>query len=275
VGAGETTGGKNPETGGYAQVFGDTHYAYSEGAATVIVTDSAHGGILASDAYQTPAASQYAWLVEQLSDATTKDVLVATQLPAYDPTNAGKNQFTDRWEAQMYVRLLQRYQHTHPEKHVVMLAGDATGFSEQILSPTGESLDATQGGIPQFTFADLGGASVAPADEGGFAHFGLIRIDGSGALEFAVEPVLAAITVTAPATSVAVGSVITLTATGTEVGGAAMPVADPASHVWSSSDSRIGTVDPVTGTFTARRRGTVTVSVESGGVLGSVQVTVH
>lgn len=274
VGADETTAGKNPETGGYAQVFGDTHYAYTEGAATVIVTDSAHGGILASDAYQAPAAAQYQWLVRQLTDATSRDVLVATQLPAYDPTNSGKQQFTDRWEAQMYVRLLQKYQQAHPEKHLVMLAGDATGFSEQILDPAGQSVTPAQGGIPQFTFADLGGTTVAPADEGGFAHFGLIRIDDSGSMEFAVEPVLTGITIAAPATAVAVGSSTTLTATGAEIGGNAMPVADPASHVWSSSDSRIASIDPVSGRLSAQRSGTVTVSVTSGGVVGSATVTV-
>lgn len=274
VGSGEITAGKSPETGDYAQVFGDTHYAYTEGAATVIVTDSAHGGILASDAYQSPGESQYQWLVQQLTDAAAHDVFVATQLPAYDPISSGKNEFSDRWEAQMYVRLLQKYQQAHPDKHVVMLAGDAAGFSEQILNPTGQNTAATQGGIPQFTFADLGGTSVAPAAEGGFAHFGLIRIAENGSLEFAVEPLLTAIMVAAPATSVAVGSITTLTATAAEVGGSAMPIADPASHVWSSSDSRIASIDPVTGRLTARRSGTVTVSVTSGGVVGSATVTV-
>lgn len=212
--------------------------------------------------------------MQQLTAATTKDVLVATQLPAYDPTANGKNEFTDRWEAQMYVRLLQKYQQAHPEKHVIMLAGDATGFSEQILDPTGENVDAAHGGIPQFTFADLGGTSVATADEGGFVHFGLIRIDASGTLEFAVEPVLTGIAIAAPATTVAVGSVTTLTATGTEVGGGVMPIADPASHVWSSSDSRIASIDPVTGRLIAHRVGTVTISVSCGSGAASTAVTV-
>lgn len=274
VGAGETSKGALPESGGFAQVFGDTHYAYTEGAASVLVTDSSHGGILASDPYQSPAASQYTWLVQQLTDVTTKDVIVATQLPAYDPTASGKNRFTDAWEAQMYVRLLQKFEQSHPGEHVIMVAGDATGFSEQVLDPQGDRVSAGDGGIPQFTFADLGGASVAPAAQGGFGQYGLIRIGGKGEIQFAVQPVLSSITVTASATTLAPGAGAALTASGTEVGSGTMPIADPASHVWSSGDSGIASVDPVTGKVTAHRAGTVTVSVTSGGVTGSVQLTV-
>jgi uncharacterized protein YjdB len=274
VGGGETSKGTLSEAGTYAATFGDTHYAYTEGAASVIVTDSSHGGILASDAYQSPAASQYQWLVQQLSGATTKDVIVATQLPAYDPTGSGKNQFTDAWEAQMYVRLLQKFQQTHPGKHVILVAGDTTGFSEQIIDPQGDRVGVADGGIPQFTFADLGSASVAPANEGGFAQFGLIRIGTTGGIQFAVQPVLSAITVTATATTLSAGSSAALTATGTEIGGGSMPIADPASHVWSSSNARIASVDPVNGKVTAHRPGTVTVSVTSGGVTDGEQLTV-
>ncbi|MEY9928792.1 uncharacterized protein YjdB [Catenulispora sp. GP43] len=53
-----------------------------------------------------------------------------------------------------------------------------------------------------------------------------------------------------------------------------VPIADPASHVWQSSDPRVASVDPVTGAVHARRPGTATISVSSGGVGGSVTVTV-
>ena len=54
-----------------------------------------------------------------------------------------------------------------------------------------------------------------------------------------------------------------------------MPIADPASHVWSSSNTKVASVDTVTGRVTAHRPGTVTVSVTSGGVTGSTQLTVR
>jgi uncharacterized protein YjdB len=84
--------------------------------------------------------------------------------------------------------------------------------------------------------------------------------------------VLPSITV-ATATPIAVGAREPLSASGSEVGGA-VPIADPASHVWTSSDPRVATVDSRTGVVTGHRPGTAVVSVRSGGVAGSVGVTV-
>jgi hypothetical protein len=106
VGNHEITQGADAENVNFTRVFGDTHYAYTDGAANVIVTDSAHGGLLASDAYQVPAEAQYPWLVKQLSDNTSPVVIVATHEPAYDPHAAANSEFSDRWEAQMYLRLV-------------------------------------------------------------------------------------------------------------------------------------------------------------------------
>jgi exopolysaccharide biosynthesis protein len=280
VGNHEITQGSDPENGNYSGVFGATHYAYAEGAAQVIVTDNSHGSLQSSDPYQDPTGEQYPWLVQQLTDTTAKDVLVTTHMPAYDPHPAANSQFTDRWEARMYLRLVQRYQQTHPEQHVIMLYGHARGFSEQILDPEGRSVTTAQGGIPQLTFADLGMPAYAPADQGGFYHYGLIRIGTDGDLQFSVEPALASITVQAPAAPVAAGHRVTLTATGDQTAGdniapLTIPIADPASHVWTSSNPRVASVDRATGVLTAHRHGTVTVTVTSGGVKGSTQVTVR
>jgi exopolysaccharide biosynthesis protein len=280
VGNHEITQGADPETGNFAQVFGDTHYAYAAGPAQVIVTDSAHGGLLSSDPYQSPAGGQYPWLVDQLTRTTARAVLVVTHMPAYDPHAAANSQFTDRWEARMYLRLVQKYQQSHPDRHVVMVYGHARGFAEQILDPTGQSVGAAGGGIPQFAFADLGMPAYAPSDQGGFFNFGLLHVDSAGHIGFSVEPVPSAIDVTADQDTLAPGETVTPTATGTQVGGDNMaggtvPIADPASHVWSSSDPRVASVDAVTGTVTAHRPGTVTVSVTSGGVAGSVRLTVQ
>ncbi len=280
VGSGETTRGADPENGGFAQVFGDTHYAYTAGPARVIVTDSSHGSLQTSDPYQDPAGSQYPWLVEQLTETTARTVVVATSLPAYDPHAAGTSEFSDRWEARMYLRLVQKYQLSHPGRHVVMVYGAARGFAEQILDPLGDAVTARQGGIPQFTFADLGAVADAPADQGGFADFGLLHVTPHGGIRFSVEPVLSAITVDAPRGTLSAGQTEPLTAAGTQVGAAggaqtAVPIADPASHVWSSTDPAVASVDPVTGVVTAHRAGTATVSAGSGGVTGSVTLTVE
>jgi exopolysaccharide biosynthesis protein len=283
VGSDETSQGALPENGDFAQEFGATHYAYTDGAADVIVTDSAHGGLTASDADQSPAEAQYPWLVQQLTAAAGPAVLVATQMPAYDPHPAANSQFTDRWEARMYVRLLQRYQQTHPTKHVVMLDGYARGFADEMLDPTGANATAAQGGLPQLTYADLGVAAYAPANQGGFVNYGLIHVAPNGDIAFTVEPVLASIAVDAPSATLAVGARETVTASGTEVAGddasaqgmpITMPIADPASHMWSSSDSTVASVNPDTGVVTARHAGTATITVTSGGVSAATSITV-
>ncbi|MGW4882805.1 phosphodiester glycosidase family protein [Streptomyces sp. NPDC004262] len=280
VGNHEITQGADAESGNYSDTFGDTHYAYGLGAARLIVTDNAHGSLQSSDPFQDPEGAQYPWLVQQLTDTTAKDVLVITHMPAYDPHPAANSQFTDRWEARMYLRLVQRFQQTHPKQHVIMMYGHARGFAEQILDPEGHPTTVEKGGIPQFTFADLGMPAYAPADQGGFYHFGLVRIGDDGDLQYTVEPALASITVRGPKDPIAKGDHVALTADGDQVAGdniapLTVPVADPASHVWSSADPRIASVDPATGALTAHRPGSVTVSVTSGGVTGSTRVVVR
>jgi exopolysaccharide biosynthesis protein len=278
VGADETTAGADPENGNFASVFGDTHYSYTDGGANVIVTDSSDGGLTESDPYQSPDDEQWTWLAQQLTVNTAPVVVLATNEPAYDPQPAGKNEFADRWEAQMYVQLAENYQLSHPGTHVVQLYGDSSGVAEQVLNAAGQPVGPGQG-IPQLTVADLGVAADAPSDEGGFYNFGLLHVTRDGDLQFTVEPVLSSISVSAPATTLSAGSSQTLSATGTNVGGddepaLTLPIADPASHVWSSSDTRVASVDPDTGVVTAHHPGTVTISVESGGVTASVALTV-
>jgi exopolysaccharide biosynthesis protein len=280
VGNHEITQGADSENGNYSDTFGDTHYAYTQGAARLIVTDNSHGSLQASDPFQDPEGAQYPWLVQQLTDTTAKDVLVITHMPAYDPHPAANSQFTDRWEARMYLRLVQRFQETHPKQHVIMMYGHARGFAEQILDPEGESVSTAEGGIPQFTFADLGMPAYAPADKGGFYHFGLIRIGDDGDLQYTVEPALASIAVTAPAEPLAKGDQVTLTATGTQTAGdniapLTIPIADPASHVWTSGNPKVASVDPSTGALTAHRSGTAAITVTSGGVTGTARITVQ
>ena len=278
VGNHEITQGANAENGDFRQVFGDTHYAYTDGPANVIVTDSAHGGLLASDAYQVPAGPQYPWLVRQLSGNTSPVVLVATHEPAYDPHAAADSQFSDRWEARMYLQLVYRYRQTHPKAHVVMLYGHARGFAEQILNPEGQVVGPGQG-IPQLTVADLGMPAYAPADEGGFCNFALLHATAGGDLQFTVEPVLASIRITPPSGTLTAGKTERLSATGTTVGGdnnpaVTLPIADPASHRWSSGNAKVASVDAGSGVVTAHRAGTAAISVTSGGLAAWVTVTV-
>ena len=277
VGNHEITQGATPENANFANVFGATHYAYDQGAARVIVTDSGHIGITASDPYQgiDTDESQYRWLARQLTQNTQKVAIVTTHVPAYDPHPRADSQFSDRFEAEMYERLVQRYQQTHPGIHVMMLFGHARGWAEDVRLPDGtESPD----GVPNFVVADLGAPPYAPEDQGGFYNYGLFDVLPNGTVQFAVQPLLASIAVTAPAPQLARGATEQLSAVGTSLTGTdapalQVPIADPVSRHWTSSDPRIASVDPSSGVLTAHCAGTVTLAVTAGGITGTVSIT--
>ena len=279
VGNHEITQGATPENGDFASVFGATHYAYDQGAARVIVTDSGHIGITASDPYQNVDTdrSQYLWLAQQLTQNTQKVAIVSTHVPAYDPHPRADSQFSDRFEARMYEQLVQRYQKTHPDVHVLMLFGHARGWAEDVRRPDGaEAPD----GIPNFVVADLGATPYAPVGQGGFYNYGLFHVLPDGTVQFAVQPLLSSVAVTAPAPALSVGGTEQLTATGTSLTGTdaaplQVPIADPASRHWQSSDPAVASVDPRSGAVTAHRPGSVTVTVTTGGVSGSASITVR
>jgi uncharacterized protein YjdB len=268
--------GAQPENVNWTSVFGPTHYSYTDGPAEFIVTDSAWEGLLASDPYQVPDEEQYAWLVSQLNASTSKDIFVVTHASPYDPHPIANSQFTDRYEAQMYEQLLADYQASHPGTHVILLNGQARGFAEQVIDPLGSPSPA---GLPNFDVSDAGVTPYAPTDQGGFYNYVLFHVLPDGTVQFAVQPVLANIAVTAPQPTLAAGATEQLTATGTtptgdDLSALQVPIADPASHLWSSSDPRVAGVNPNTGQVVAHSPGTATISVVSGGVTGSVTITV-
>jgi len=276
VGNHEIGQGADPEDVNWSSLYGPTHYSYTDGNAEFIVTDSANGGLLSSDPYQVPMEEQYQWLVSQLTASTSKDIVLVTHMPAYDPHAVMNSQFADRYEAQMYETLAATYQATHPQAHVILLFGHARGLAEQLLDPLGNQ---DPNGLPNFTVADAGVPAYATVDQGGFYNYALFHFLPNGDVQFAFQPVLTSIAVTAPQGSLTTGSTEQLTATGTtptgdDLSALQVPIADPASHLWSSSDTKVATVDPSTGAVTAVGDGTATISVLSGGVTGSVAITV-
>jgi exopolysaccharide biosynthesis protein len=276
VGDSDIGQGAYPENTNWTAVFGDTHYSYTDGGAEFIVDDSAWEGLLASDSYQVPDQEQYNWLVSTLSASTSKVIFVVTHASPYDPHPVANSQFTDRYEAQMYEQLIADYQASHRGTHVILLNGQARGFAETVINPLGAS---DPRGLPNFDVADAGVTPYAPADQGGFYNYVLFHVLPDGTVQFSVQPVLASIAVTAPQPSLAAGAHEQLSATGTTPTGdnlAALqvPIADPASHRWSSSDPRVAAVNPASGVLYARSPGTATITVLSGGVTGTVTVTV-
>ncbi|MFF5547664.1 hypothetical protein [Streptomyces olivaceoviridis] len=143
-----------------------------------------------------------------------------------------------------------------PEGTMVMgpetFSGTVTaGSATRSLTSVNTVNDVSTGGITEIT-PDLGetpdlakpSTLVAPADQGGISHSGLVRIGDDGGLQYTVEPALASITVHGPKDPVAKGEHIALSATGEQIGG-------------------------------DTHRGTVTVSVTAGGVTGRTGVVVR
>jgi uncharacterized protein YjdB len=121
--------------------------------------------------------------------------------------------------------------------------------------------------------------AYAPVTQGGFYNYVLFHILPNGTVQFAFQPVLNSIAVAAPSTALIIGTREQLAATGTtptgdDLAALQVPIANPASHVWSSSNPQVAEVNSDTGQVIARSPGTATISVLSGGVTGTVTVTV-
>jgi hypothetical protein len=253
VGSTETSAGALPENGDFAAAFGATHYAYTQGSAQVIVTDSAHGGLLASDQFNSPAEAQYPWLVSQLTANRQPVVLLATNLPV-----AG---FADPWEAQMYTRLAQRYQQTHPGKHVVLLSAGGPAYSETLLS-AGPA-------IPELSVGDLGEPTSVPAARGGYPAYALLTATPAGTLRYTVNPVLTSLSITAGPVSVGTRETPAVADT------PAVPMADPVAHTWTSANPAIATINPLTGAITPRHPGTTTITLKTATQTATTVLTVN
>jgi len=282
VGNHETSQGADPEDNNWNQVFNqNTHFSFTDGPATFIGLDNSQGSIPASDPYQVPAEQQYPWFVQQLNAVTTPVVIVGIHMPAYDPGDDGDDsQFSDRWDANQFLQVIEDYQHTHPREHVVVVYGHSRGFSDQYLDPQGNEGTARTG-IVQLTFADVGMPAYKPADEGGFYHFGLVHVNNDGQVQFTVEPSLKSVTIDQGASAtLSPGQKQTFTATAVNNNGdndtspPTMPVADPMSHVWASSDRHVARIDPVSGEVIAEHPGQATISVTSGGITATLALTV-
>lgn len=277
VGNHEITQGAVPENTLYTKYFGPTHYTYTVGNARFIVLDNAHGGILNSDPYQNPKdEEQYKWLVSVLNQNTSKDTFFIVHMPAYDPHVIKNSQMKDRYEAQMYEQLAIKYQNSHKGTHVVMMYGHARGFNENLLDAKGNNV---QGGMPNFVIADAGAPPYATTNQGGFYNYALFHVAPNGDVQFVVQPVLSKIQISAPTSTIKASQSEQLSATGTSVTGddakaLQVPIQNPASHEWVSSNPKVVSVDLDTGKITGRQPGTATITCESGGVSSQVIINV-
>ncbi|MFB8117935.1 phosphodiester glycosidase family protein [Streptomyces sp. NPDC055962] len=222
-------------------------------------------------------------------DRSVSSVMLIEHVPPRDPTAQKGSQLGDRKEAALVERWLADFRRT-------------TGKGAALVgSHVGVFHASHVDGVPYLVNGNSGKAPAGPADEGGFTGWSLIGVDRVGPVQQAaarLEPWrggpdwvsaqtrahVDALTLEVPAALVAgeraeVGAQVTQ-------GTRTVPAAYPLSVDWTGSpnlrigrtdDARgrhIATLDPVTGTLTALRPGTVTLAVTVNGVTRQAQVRI-
>ena len=285
VGTGEISNGSNEENVNYAAVDGPTHYNYTFEGAEYIVLDDAHGGICSSNAYQDPLQNQYSWLVGVLNNDSYKDTFITMNIPPFDPHTDENHQFTNGYDAQQFVDLVDEFQATHTATHVVMLNGAVTGYEETYMI---SNLNGLSGSVLDFLVSDLASTNDMQPLCGGFYSYVIFHVSPNGTLQFAVEPVLSSISITNTiSTKVKLyeNQTMSFTAEGFSPSGngvfsnlsvppLSLNLNSFYAHMWSSNNTSVGSINANTGYFVAEHGGNTTVTIESGGVQTSIQVEV-
>lgn len=249
-----------------------------------ILLDSHTGDMRTSDWDQVPLLQ--AELAKAARDRTVAGVILSFHHPLHDPSGAGASQIADQLEAGLLQRWLTDFRETSG-KPVALFTGHAHTASV-----------TRTDGVLNVTTPAVGKTPYSSPDQGGFFGWMHVGVDPRPAriragqpspqtrdwLQAESRPVIDGIDLTAPP-QIAVGASADLSATGiTSEFGLRFPLRFPATVTWSGdagvvvTDARrhpraLAVLDPATATLTALRRGTVTVTVASGGLTASTTVT--
>ncbi|WP_372445061.1 phosphodiester glycosidase family protein [Streptomyces verrucosisporus] len=256
---------------GFRAEFGDAHRSFDHEGTRFITLDTS------SLTLRGGGWEQIRMLRERL-DAAARDegigsVVVLAHVPPRDPTPQRGSRLTDRLEADLLEDWLGDFRRR---------TGKGAAF---IGAHVGVFHASRVDGVPYLVNGNTGKAPAAPAGEGGFSGWSLVGIDkGSGRDWISVQTRahVDGLSLTAPGSVVAGGAPGRVTATvvqGDGSGTRTVPVGWPLSADWTGSRglctgdaerarARAGCVallDPVAGTLTGLRPGTVTVAVAVSG----------
>lgn len=252
-----------------------------------LLLDSHTGDMRTSDWDQVPLLR--AELDRAAADRSVTGVVVSFHHPLQDPSGAGASQLSDQLEAALFERWLADFRESSG-KPIALFTGHAHTAAVNRAD-----------GVLEVTTPAVGKTPYSSPDQGGFFGWMNVSVDPrpgrvrAGApspetrewLQAESRPLIDGIEMVAPET-VAVGASAAVSATGiTSEFGLRFPLRFPASVTWSgdaglavSADVRtvrrnpetLAVLDPSTGTLTAVRPGTVTVTVASGGLSTSKAV---
>ncbi|MFG3707470.1 phosphodiester glycosidase family protein [Micromonospora sp. NPDC047670] len=272
----------------FRAAFGDTQRVFDHKGTRFVTLNSSTGSLRGGGFDQVRMLREA--LDSAAGDPAVGSVAVLHHHPPRDPSPAKASQLADRKEAALLEQWLADFQH-RTGKGAVFVGGHVGTFHADRVD-----------GVPYLINGNAGKNPSTPADQGGF----------TGWTEFGVDPVSPAeadrarrnplvegprwvaaefhahvdrLALAAPA-SVAVGAPALVTATVTQPGGRAVPVAAPVSADWSASPNvHVGSIlglkpwhvarfDPATGTLTALRPGAqVKLAVDVNGVRAEATVT--
>ncbi|MBY8882185.1 phosphodiester glycosidase family protein [Actinacidiphila acidipaludis] len=256
-----------------------------------ILLDSHTGDMRTSDWDQVPLLQ--AELAKAASDRSVTGVLVSFHHPLQDPSGAGASQLADQLEAGLLHRWLADFRETSG-KPVALFTGHAHTASV-----------TRSDGVLEVTTPAVGKTPYSSPDQGGFFGWMHVAVDPRPAriragqpspetrdwLQAESRPLIDGIDLSAPGQH-AVGASAQPAATGiTSEFGLRFPLRFPASVTWTGSaglvvaataaevsaarrsSHTLAVFDVTSGTLTALRRGTVTLTVASGGLTASADVT--
>jgi hypothetical protein len=256
-----------------------------------ILLDSHTGDMRTSDWDQVPLLQEE--LAKAAQDRSVTGVLVSFHHPLVDPSGAAASQLSDQLEAGLLQRWLADFRETSG-KPVALFTGHAHTASV-----------TRKDGVLDVTTPAVGKTPYSSPDQGGFFGWMHVAVDPRPAriragqpspetrewLRAESVPLIDGIDLSAPG-QLAVGASAELAATGiTSEFGLRFPLRFPASVTWSGgsglvvaataaeagaarrSSAALAVLDVTSGTLTALRAGTVTVTVAAGGLTASASVT--
>ncbi|WP_236790955.1 phosphodiester glycosidase family protein [Amycolatopsis sp. GM8] len=252
-----------------------------------ILLDSHTGDMRTSDWDQVPLLQSE--LAKAARDRSVTGVVVSFHHPLKDPSGAGASQLSDQLEAALFTRWLADFRESSG-KPIALFTGHA------------HTAAVTRAdGVLEITTPAVGKTPYSSPDQGGFFGWMNVGVDPRPGrvragqpspetrdwLQAESRPLIDGIELAAPDT-VRIGAPATVSATGvTSEFGLRFPLRFPASVTWgggpglviaNAGDAQrnpkvLGVLDPETGTLTALRPGTVSVTVTSGGLTTSKTVT--
>lgn len=271
----------------FTTVFGDTSRVFDHGGTRFVTLNTSAGSLRGSGFDQVKLLRDT--LDSAAADPAVGSVAVLFHHPPRDPTPAKASQLGDRKEAALVEQWLADFQH-RTGKGALMVNGHVGTFHADRVD-----------GVPYVINGNSGKNPSTPPQLGGFTgwtEFGVDPVTPQEAERARRDPLAGGprwvdaevhahvdrLALAAPA-SVAVGDPAVVTATLTQPGGRAVPVAAPVSADWSGSPNlligsadgvkpwHVARFDPATGRLTALRPGAqVVLAVTVNGVRAEATV---